>query len=172
MRNSTLWIAAFLPVCALAACDLTSEPTVSQEARHRRDAGVPVVDAPAPSSGDTVACYSEGSPSATCTLPVHCCFSNYSSQRNGSCTTNACAYGTISCDGPEDCAAGQRCCAHAIEDPTDGTIGYTVACQRACGDEPLDRELCHPATGCSSGAACVTAYGNDNDLPRSLYICE
>jgi len=124
-----------------------------------------------------VACYASGSPNATCTLPTHCCFTNYSAQHDGSCTMDVCAFGTISCDGPEDCPSGQRCCAHAIEDPDFGTLGYTLACQAsACGPAPLNQELCHPtallAGTCSTGTRCVTAYGNDNDLPRALYICQ
>src|ERR1043165_1067864 len=59
--------------------------------------------------GGTVSCYSEYAPSATCTLPSHCCFSNYSAEHAGSCDTAACTWGTIDCDGPEDCAIGQRC---------------------------------------------------------------
>jgi hypothetical protein len=99
-------------------------------------------------------------------------FTNYSAQRDGYCTNDTCAYGTIDCDGPEDCTAGELCCAHAITDPDYGTIGYTIACQAgACGAAPQNRELCHPSTGCSTGAACVTAYGNDNDLPRTLDVC-
>lgn len=127
--------------------------------------------------GDTgtpglVSCYSEGSPEATCTLPVHCCFTNYSSQHNGNCSTETCTYGTIECDGPEDCASGQYCCAHAL------SFGYKLACQdSACGPAPANQELCHPTSSslagtCSSAAACVTAYGNDNDLPRTLNICQ
>ncbi|HEX7843788.1 MAG TPA: hypothetical protein VF469_40215 [Kofleriaceae bacterium] len=131
-----------------------------------------------PPPGGTVACYASGSPSAMCTLPTHCCFTNYSAQHDGTCTTDLCAYGTISCDGPEDCPSGQRCCAHANDDPDWGILGYSLACQTdACGAAPLNQELCHPTAAstagtCSTaGARCVTAYGNDNDLPRVLYIC-
>lgn len=130
------------------------------------------------SSGGTVACYASGSPSASCTLPTHCCFTNYSAQHDGTCTTDVCAYGTMSCDGPEDCPSGQRCCAHANDDPDWGILGYSLGCQvDACGPAPLNQELCHPtatsvAGTCSTGTHCVTAYGNDNDLPRVLYICQ
>jgi hypothetical protein len=124
-----------------------------------------------------VGCYADGFPSVTCTLPTHCCFTNYSSQHNGACTTDACQYGTIECDGPEDCATGQRCCAHAIIDPDFGTVGYTLACQAsACGPAPANQELCHPTASpagtCASGTRCVSAFGNDNDLPRELDICQ
>ena len=129
--------------------------------------------------GGVISCYTEGSPGATCTLPTHCCFSNYSSAHNGTCSTAACTWGTESCDGPEDCATGQHCCAHAIVTPDSGVIGYQLACQAAaCGAAPANQELCHPAGGsgagtCSSPSSrCVTAFGNDNDLPPSLYICQ
>jgi hypothetical protein len=169
---------------ALVACGAdTTDPL------HHKDAAVgsPPPDArsttpdasPSPPDAGTttgatpgsVTCYSEGNPGATCALPVHCCFSNYSSFHDGVCTTQSCVYGTIMCDGPEDCPSGELCCAHAVSDPVYGTK-YRLACQSGgCGSAPLNQEICHPATGCSTGAACVTAYGNDNDLPRTLYIC-
>jgi len=117
-----------------------------------------------------VSCYTEGNPGQTCRLPVHCCFDDYSSQHNGGCSTNTCSF-EITCDGPEDCGAGQVCCAHAVNDPTDGTIGYLLACQSG-GCATGDWEICHPTTGCSTGTTCVTAYGNQNDLPRTLYVCQ
>ena len=131
-------------------------------------------DASSSLPGGTVSCYADVRPTATCTLPVHCCFTNYSSQHNGTCTTDACVWGTISCDGPEDCGEGQRCCAHAIMDAEDINVGYTLACQStACGPAPINQEMCHPgANTCPAGKTCVTAYGNDNDLPRTLYICK
>jgi hypothetical protein len=158
---------------------------------HPPDASVPPADAqpsdatPSDDGGGgggglvgVVSCYTEGFPSTTCSLPTHCCFSNYSSQHDGECTTSACSWGTESCDGPEDCASGQHCCAHANMDPDYGLTGYTLACQAtACGTAPINQELCHPtatsASGtCPSGKTCVTALGNDNDLPRTLSICK
>ena len=133
----------------------------SPDAAVQPDAGTP----------NTVSCYAQGAPSTTCTLPTHCCFTNYDSQHNGQCTSAACVWGTISCDGPEDCTGGQRCCAHAIIDPAQGLQGYTLACQAGpCGASPANEELCHTGT-CSSGT-CVTALGHNNDLPRSLSICQ
>jgi hypothetical protein len=131
------------------------------------DAGVP----------GSVTCYSEFAPTATCTLPIHCCFNNYSAQHAGSCDTLPCISGTIDCDGPEDCASGQRCCAHAIIDSEAGITGYMLACQAsACGAAPENEELCHPTSSaagtCASGSACVSAADHDYDLPRTLYICQ
>jgi hypothetical protein len=125
-----------------------------------------------------VSCYTEGSPGTTCTLPTRCCFNNYSSAHNGTCATSSCTWGTIGCDGPEDCAGGQHCCAHAIVTPDSGVIGYQLACQAsACGAAPANQEMCHPTASaagtCSNPSGrCVTAFGNDSDLPPSLYICQ
>ncbi|HEX2687240.1 MAG TPA: hypothetical protein VHN14_11505 [Kofleriaceae bacterium] len=164
--------------------------STSVEQRARRDAApTPIDAAPTPTdagvadgggqigSTGVVSCYLEAAPSTTCTLPTHCCFTNYSSQHNGECSTSTCTWGTITCDGPEDCASGQHCCAHANVDPDYGITGYTLACQAsACGAAPLNQELCHPTTTsaagtCSSGTGCVSALNYDYDLPRSLYIC-
>jgi len=163
-----------LAMCALAACvpdTATDEDTA--EARkhpHHVDAGTTVDSPPPPpTSGGTVSCYTEGNPGATCNLPTHCCFSNYSSSRNGECTTNVCAWGTIDCDGPEDCAAGQHCCGHAIIDPIEGLTGWKLACQAdACGAPPANEELCHSD---GAGCSCTSAYLTNNDLPRTLSIC-
>lgn len=134
------------------------------DAATSHDAGTP----------DVVSCYTEGNPLQSCTLPTHCCFSNYSSQHDGQCSNNACLYGTISCDGPEDCSGGQHCCSHALFDSGGALNGYSMACQAsACGAAPVNYELCHiGGPACSNGGTCVTAYLNDNDLPRTLDICQ
>jgi hypothetical protein len=145
--------------------------------------GMPVSDASivrdaSEPDGGTVACYTTGNPGASCTLPVHCCFTNYDSSHDGACSSAACTWGTIDCDGPEDCASGQHCCATVIADQDTGIMGYTLACQSAaCGAAPTHQELCHPTSSpggtCSgSGRSCVPALGHDNDLPRSLSICQ
>ena len=151
------------------------------------DAGVALdagISPDAPGGGDpapqgSVSCYSDFSPAATCTLPSHCCFTNYNAQHAGSCEsqTQSCGWGTIDCDGPEDCATGQSCCAHVIIDPVEGITGYRLACQAsACGAAPAHRELCHPgrsaAGTCSSGNRCASASEHAFDLPRTLFVCE
>lgn len=164
-----------IAMCALAACvhDTVTDEDVA-EARKHKDAGTtadapPPPPPPPPSSDGIVSCYTEGNPGATCTLPVHCCFTNYSSQHNGECTTSACFWGTIACDGPEDCPAGQHCCGHALIDPALGLTGWSLACQAdACGAPPANEELCH-ADG--PGCSCTSAYLTNNDLPRTLSIC-
>jgi len=162
------------------------------DARDHADAGAPGHDAaidasqlPADAGGGsggggsgTISCYTAGTPTATCSLPVHCCFTNYSSQHDGTCTNSSCSWGTIDCDGPEDCPSGQRCCAHVIVDPEFGILGYKLGCQAAaCGAAPANQELCHPTasaagTCATAAASCVTAFGNDSDLPPSLHICQ
>lgn len=164
-----------------AAADATPLP-VDASGAPASDAAV-TFDASAPDAGSvppggTVACYTTSSPGASCTLPVHCCFTNYDSSHDGACTTAACSWGTIDCDGPEDCPSGQRCCATVIQDQDTGILGYTLACQStACGAAPMHQELCHPTASpggtCSgTGRSCVPALGHDNDLPRALSICQ
>lgn len=124
-----------------------------------------------------ISCYTEGNPGATCDLPTQCCFGNYSSAHDGLCSTQACSWGTESCDGPEDCPSGQHCCAHVLVDDFWGIYGYQIACQAsACGAAPANQEMCHPtatsaAGTCSTGTSCVPALGNDADLPPNLHIC-
>jgi hypothetical protein len=154
-----------------AAAD--SSPMIDAAGGHDASVGD---DAGTP--GGIVACYTTGNAGAVCTLPVHCCFTNYSSAHDGACSTAACTWGTIDCDGPEDCSGGQHCCAHVIEDPDSGIIGYALTCQSAaCGPAPANQELCHPTSSpagtCSgSGRTCVSALDHDNDLPRALSICQ
>lgn len=172
MQNFAASLAAIVSVCALAACSQGEDGTTIERRHPRTDAAV--VQADAPSATGTVTCYTEGDPAQSCGLPVHCCFSSYSSQHDGYCTTSTCAYGTIDCDGPEDCASGEHCCSHALFS-TDGSLsGYAIGCQAsACGAAPRNYELCHSGgSACSNGGSCVTAYGNDNDLPRTLAICQ
>ncbi len=167
-----------VPLLVAACTTATDDDSIDR--RRRPDAAVLQIDAGAadgsisPGTLGSVSCYRENNASATCSAPKTCCFSNYSSAHNGSCGTSTCAWGTIQCDGPEDCGGGGggHCCAHAIVDPEQGNQGYLLACQaQACGAPPLDHEMCHPGGTCSNGKTCVTAYGNANDLPRSLYVC-
>lgn len=155
---------------ALAACasdmdDPTSEP---RRGKGHQTQTVDAAPTPPPSTDPvgTISCYTEGAPSTTCTLPVHCCFSNYSAQHNGYCTTDDCAGSTIECDGPEDCASGQHCCGRALE-----FGGWKLACQSsACDAPPAGDELCHDSSTCTSGS-CVSAYDANYSLPRTLSVC-
>jgi hypothetical protein len=181
MRKHLLLTASILLPCGFAACgiDDTPDPDVAGTPEERRphprkDAGTdPAPDAPTtPTEGNTVTCYASYDPAATCSLPVHCCFSNYSAAHNGECTTSSCAWGTIDCDGPEDCASGASCCSQALVG-ADGIEGYRMACQAdACGPIPDSYELCHTSATCDGGRSCVTAYGNAPEFPRTINICK
>jgi len=98
-----------------------------------------------------------------CAAPNQCCFSNYTAQHNGYCTTDACTWGTEKCDGAEDCGSGQSCCGVHTE------LGWNLSCQTSCA--LANEELCHPGDVCKNGGTCVNAYGVNNDFPRTLYIC-
>jgi len=158
-----LWCAAAL---ALTACTYDG---VDGDAEERRkplapDASpAPLPDAPPPSGAGTFTCYSEGAPARTCASPDHCCFSNYSAQHNGYCTTDACTWGAESCDGAEDCASGQSCYGVQSE------FGWVLECLSSSAG--TNEELCHPGDTCKNGGTCVNAYGVNNDFPRTLYIC-
>src|SRR4051794_7943655 len=104
MRKSLHAAAPFLLLCGVATCADEGAAVLDRHHAHA-DAGVASVDAtPTPGQGGSVTCYLEANPAQTCTAPAHCCFSNYSAAHDGTCTTATCAYGTIACDGPEDCA--------------------------------------------------------------------
>ena len=156
-----LWCAAALT--ALAGCTLDGVDAAGRRKTMAPDAAI-AIDAPV-ASGDVVtfSCYSEGAPDRMCASPDHCCFSNYTAQHNGYCTTDACTWGSESCDGAEDCASGQSCCGVQTE------YGWTLSCQSSCG--VTDEELCHPGDTCKSGGTCVNVYGGNNDLPRTLCVC-
>ena len=169
----------------LASCAPSTETDVDAADRRRPprpdaavtpspDAAAPDASSPPTSGGGVVSCYRETQPSQTCSAPDVCCFTNYSAQHNGYCkeTASACTWGSISCDGSEDCG-GQLCCANGTWDSEWGMQGWTLACSAsACGTGPLNWELCHPGGApCSGGKRCVSAYGVANDLPRTLYVC-
>jgi hypothetical protein len=184
---------ALAAALALAACAAPVETTLLDASgefdtveRKQKPPPPPPPDAkpkpadacPAPDPGvpGVVSCYAGYDPGGACALPTHCCFGNYSAQHDGECSASQCVWGTISCDGPEDCPSGQRCCAHALVDPEWGITGYKLACQAsACGLTPANEELCHttssPAGTCASGTACVAASGVDWDLPPTLHVC-
>src|SRR5690349_16546686 len=108
---STTHCFALAALCALVACaGDTEDDAVSARRHHHVDAGLDAAQTGG-GNGGTVSCYTEGAAANTCSLPAHCCFTNYSAQHDGYCSTASCAYGTISCDGPEDCSSGELCCA-------------------------------------------------------------
>jgi hypothetical protein len=151
---------------ALGACagDTSDDGGDADNTERRRPK--PVVDAPPPSpTTGSVTCYSASAPTATCTAPSQCCFGT-GYDPDGVCSTSTCAWGAVRCDGPEDCASGERCCA------TVTSSGVTVACAASC--LPLEQggdEVCHEPALCSNGRWCITAFGTQPALPRNLSIC-
>ena len=160
------WI-AYATLGTLAACAVDTTELDAVE-RKKPKPGHSLVDAATTgdfSSGGIVSCYSQAAPSATCTLPARCCFSQ-ATYHDGSCSTTACSWGSIACDGPEDCAAGQNCCA------TYTSAGVQLACQSgACAAPPAGDELCHEPSICPDGRWCITAFGTQPALPQTLAIC-
>ena len=158
-------VALALAACASDTDDPNSEPR-GGGGHHPPSVDAAIATPPPSDPTGTISCYTEGAPQATCTLPTHCCFGNYSSQHNGYCTTVACSASTIECDGPEDCASGQHCCATVVPN-----VGWKLACQAsACSAPPVGDELCHDSSTCSGGS-CVSAYDANYDLPRTLSVC-
>ena len=149
-----------------SACYAASDDEAERR-RPRVDAAIAQADAsppPSTTASGTVSCFYTGNPTNTCTSPSYCCFDNYTSDHNGYCTsTGTCAFGKATCDGPEDCGAGQECCAHAIRDPENGTTGFTLSCEASCG---ADLEVCHTTASCSSGTCSSYSY-----LPKTLLVC-
>jgi hypothetical protein len=164
MQRLQLCAALALAACVSDTDDLGSDPRRGNGHHPPVTVDASVTTPPTSDPAGTISCYSEGAPAATCTLPVHCCFGNYSAQHNGFCTTDTCAESTITCDGPEDCASGQHCCATPI-----AVNRWNLACQSsACGAG--GDELCHDSSTCG-GRSCVNALDANYDLPRALSVC-
>src|SRR6266496_3279660 len=124
----------------------------------------------ATSSTRVIACYSGGAPTATCTGTDHCCFNNYSASHEGYCTTDACEFGRMECDGPEDCASGNVCCAERMSDPagTGYALGYVVACRTGSACPTGTWQLCHtsPTRDCGLGRSCQPSGPVNAELPQ------
>jgi len=129
----------------------------------------------ATSSTRVVACYSGGAPSATCTGNDHCCFSNYSASHDGYCSADACEFGRMECDGPEDCAPDNVCCAERLSDPagTGYALGYVVACRTGSACPTGTWQLCHTSStrDCGSGRSCQPSGPVNAELPQILGLC-
>lgn len=128
----------------------------------------PQPDAPSGEASGVYDCHAKSSPDQTCSAPSACCFDD-SPAHYGACSAAgaACAsYGTLTCDGPEDCPTGEKCCATVTGD------GVYVGCEAACLS-PFDGgdELCHEPSICSDGRWCVTADGTQPALPPTVSIC-
>jgi hypothetical protein len=74
----------------------------------------------------------------------------------------------VTCDGAEDCAAGQVCC--AIVDPT---AGSGTSCMPASHCEAYAGAVaCHEDRGCILGGACRAADAAGKTFPPSLMTCQ
>src|SRR5690349_784 len=124
-------------------------------------------------TGRSITCFSGGAPDTVCTGADHCCFSNYSALHDGYCATTTCEFGTLNCDGPEDCPAGNVCCAQRFTDPSGVALSYTVACRTGSSCPSGTWQLCHstaPANGgCPAGTTCQS--GVNFELPKAIQNC-
>ena len=151
-------------ITALAGCVGDAED--ADELERKKPKPGSTVDAGAGTTSGVYTCYATSAPAQTCTTAQACCFDG-TFEHSGSCSSSACTtYGSLRCDGPEDCSDGQKCCATITRD------GVTVGCAAEClpyfegGDE-----LCHEPSFCSGGRSCITAYGTQPALPRTVSIC-
>lgn len=112
----------------------------------RTDAGPVTV----PGSVSSVPCGDK-----SCTDRDSCCGTTAAGGTQYACSASACsgAAVVISCDGPEDCAASQKCC----QNRGLGGIGggtYSYACQAQCTGATIG---CGGPANCGSGKVCCTA---------------
>jgi hypothetical protein len=102
-------------------------------------------------SGPSVACGSTACPVAT----SYCC--NHPNQPD-ECKANgsACTFGVeMACDGPEDCASGQVCCATLFIQGQNQSYTST-ACAAACTGKTA-RVVCGASGTCPTGTTCGTS---------------
>lgn len=84
-----------------------------------------------------------------------CCGTTAAGGTQYACSSSACsgAAVVISCDGPEDCAASQKCCqSRGLGGIGGGT--YSYACQAQCTGATIG---CGGPANCGSGKVCCTA---------------
>jgi hypothetical protein len=90
--------------------------------------------------------------STTCTSQVQECCMGGTTQCQA--RSAACSATRMQCDGPEDCAAGQRCFAGGAI--ATNSSGMAVYCTGTNGGA-LGNFLCHSAADCLAGQSCVPA---------------
>ena len=167
----------------LAGCVSTDDPSTLVEARRHPDASVPDSPPPPPNCDPNragcVACFTSGAPLQSCQLPSPvCCFSNYDSNENGVCQTDAdfCAFGKESCDGAEDCPLGWKCFANEYRN-VDDAIAWDISCHSTPPTGGLATyTMCHPGNQptvqCPTGQTCTPArLAGVTNLPAELYVC-
>ncbi len=89
---------------------------------------------------------------ATCNVPAQTCCTTLFPSGQSCVAAGMCSGGTSApgnCDGPEDCAGGQLCCAPSgFADLTRGTT-----CEASCGSR---FQMCQTSADCPSGQSCHT----------------
>jgi hypothetical protein len=91
----------------------------------------------------------------SCTNRDSCCGTTAAGGTQYACSSSACsgAAVVISCDGPEDCAASQKCCqSRGLGGIGGGT--YSYACQAQCTGATIG---CGGPANCGAGSVCCTA---------------
>ncbi|MFO0570052.1 MAG: hypothetical protein U0263_30695 [Polyangiaceae bacterium] len=116
--------------------------------------------------------YCDNAPSTiVCSAQQNCCLLNpgqeYCTAKATpcACAQPGCDATTVSCDGPEDCGAGQVCCGTFSQ----AQNAYTkLACQTTCAGQ-FEREICKPNSGkCSTaGQTCSSSQF----LPNYIWRC-
>jgi hypothetical protein len=133
----------------------------------------------APSDGGIIAKrYTIFCGARSCSGPVSsCCYD--SDTGNGSCTLpeTRCTQGVYQCDGPEDCATREVCCATVSTLPI--LLGgpnheYFTRCATTCGSGAILRDTAY-AVVCKKAADCGLAVGVSCkavvNMPHGLGIC-
>jgi hypothetical protein len=103
------------------------------------------------SSGQSIACEN-----MNCALPGnHCCF-NYNEPEMCIMPGGDCTYGVVlACDGPEDCGAGEVCCATLYTKGV-GNAYESVQCAATCTGKDF-RVVCGASGDCPAGQTCGTS---------------
>lgn len=162
------WVAVATPLLVVIAC-VGDDP---KPAPAGGDAGV---DAPSASSGSSsssggdsgardprVACSA-----AQCGASEVCCALKTEKWPNAGCRpVGGCSDRELACDGPEDCPAGQSCCAERNAGVPPGLGG--AHCATTC--PKTTDALCHSPADCG-GKSCAPFDGAVGDFPDFVKVC-
>jgi hypothetical protein len=114
------------------------------------------------STTNAVAC--PGADGCSC-AGTACCLNGTMEDFSGSCMALAsCVGAAFACDGPEDCATGDVCCANFSND--------TAECKSAndCTFQPNSKAMCHSDADCAVGS-CIPA-SSDSPYKNIIAICQ
>jgi hypothetical protein len=102
-------------------------------------------------SGESVACGN-----MACALPATSCCNNYNEPEECIAPGGDCTYGVVlACDGPEDCGAGEVCCATLYTQGAGNSYEYT-SCASTCTGKDF-RVVCGASGECPQGKTCGTS---------------